>query len=182
MKDKFLKILTENVHREGAEKLVNWLENSDFFVAPASTKYHGSYTGGLCEHSINVYERLLGIVPADTYSDETLAIVSLLHDVCKANYYVTDYRNAKNDRGMWEKVPYYKVDEKFAYGHSEKSVYIINEFMRLNKTEAQAIRGHMGFTDASGIGLIGDIFEQCPLAIYLHTADLWATYIDEKRG
>lgn len=179
--EELIQVLTTSVKREGLNNLIDWLVKSDFFSAPASTKYHNSFEGGLCQHSLNVYKRLKELVPKNDYSDETIAIVSLLHDVCKVNFYAVDYRNVKNERGVWERAPYYKIDEMFCYGHSEKSVYIINKFINLTNQEAQAIRGHMGFTDASGVALIGDIFKQCPLALYLHTADLWATYIDEKR-
>ena len=81
-----------------------------------------------------------------TADDETIALISLLHDICKVNFYKTDYRNAKNDQGVWEKVPYYTIDDTLPYGHGEKSVYIITGFMRLTREEAFAIRFHMGFS------------------------------------
>ena len=109
MKEEFLKIL-RTVNREGLEDFIRFLESTDFFTAPASTRFHGDYAGGLVEHSMKVYEILVEKVKNSSkkieVSDDTLKIVALLHDVCKANFYKVDYRNAKNALGVWEKVPY----------------------------------------------------------------------------
>lgn len=178
MKDEFIKIYTDNIHREGADKLLKWLETTDFFTAPASTKYHGAHEGGLCEHSVNVYNRFVCDNP------ESRAICGLLHDICKANFYKTSTRNVKNEQtGAWEKQPFYQVDDQLPYGHGEKSIYIISGFMRLTREEAMAIRWHMGgFDDAvkGGSYAISGAFDKFPLALMLHVADLEATYIDEK--
>ena len=143
LKDKFISIYNEHITRPGSERLLDWLlsENSDFFVAPASTKYHGAYEGGLCEHSINVYECLKDYCERERvkdgygldFSDESIAIVALLHDLCKVNLYRISYRNAKNEDGVWEKVPYFEFYDRLPYGHGEKSVYIISGFMRLTR-------------------------------------------------
>lgn len=145
MKDEFLKIYTDNIHREGADKLLDWLKSSDFFTAPASAKYHSSHEGGLCEHSINVYRRLSSVItsskaeiinPKGIPVSETIAICGLLHDVCKVNFYTVSTRNVKNEEtGVWEKKPYYAVDDQLPYGHGEKSVYIISGFMKLSREE-----------------------------------------------
>ena len=193
MKPEFIKIYTENIHRSGADKLLAWLESTDFFTAPASTKYHGAHEGGLCEHSINVYEQLRVICDFESASPcsypepaiETMAICGLLHDVCKANFYKTSTRNVKNEEtGQWEKQPYYSVEDQLPYGHGEKSVYIISGFMRLTREEAMAIRWHMGgFDDAvkGGSYAISGAFDKFPLAVMLHCADLTATYLDEGK-
>lgn len=182
MKDKFLELFS-NIKRQGADKLLDWILKSDFFTAPASTKYHGSYEGGLCEHSINVYKQLTKLADGKGYSQETLLIVALLHDLCKVDFYTTDFRNVKNSQGMWERVPYYTVDDKLPYGHGEKSVYIISGFLKLTREEAMAIRWHMGGFDASAsTGTMSTAFEMFPLAVLLHVADMLATYLDEKRG
>lgn len=137
LKDKFLELYNSNIKRAGADKLLDYLlsDKSDFFTAPSSTRFHGSHEGGLVEHSINVYNCLKDYLSPKrynmNYSDETIALVSLLHDLCKINFYEVDYRNAKNDKGVWEKVPYYKINDTLPYGHGEKSVYIISGFMRL---------------------------------------------------
>ena len=106
MKEEFLKIL-RTVNREGMEDFIKFLESTDFFTAPASTRFHGNYAGGLVEHSMKVYEILVEKVKNSSkkieVSDDTLKIVALLHDVCKANFYKIDYRNAKNALGVWEK-------------------------------------------------------------------------------
>lgn len=193
-KDEFIRIYKENITRPGSEKLLNYLlsEQSDFFTAPSSTRYHGSYEGGLVEHSINVYECLKDYLSRPRtaelygmeYSDETVALVSLLHDVCKMNFYTVDYRNAKNAQGVWEKVPYYTINDTLPYGHGEKSVYIVSGFMRLTREEAFAIRYHMGFSGIEDRNSIGKAFEMFPLAFALSTADMEATYFLEsnKKG
>ena len=190
MKETFEKIYTENIKREGADKLLEYIRKSDFYTAPASSKYHGNYEGGLLEHSINVYNRLIKILKdeygenyTEKYSNETLAIVALLHDLCKVHYYKTEYRNVKNERGEWVKAPYFAVNNTFPFGHGEKSVFMINTFMRLSGEEAMAINWHMGGFDdrvRSNPNSMGESFKIYPLCLFLHIADLTATYVDEK--
>ena len=190
MKDKFIKAYTENITRPGADKLLAWIESSDFFAAPASTRFHLSSPGGLLEHSLHVFERMKAICANEATitpgfnepSMETIAVCGLLHDICKANFYAVEMRNRKNDQGRWEQYPFYVVDDKPPYGHGEKSVYIISGFMRLSREEAMAIRWHMGFADNDFRGggySVGNAFEKFPLAVLLHIADLQATYLDE---
>lgn len=189
MKDEFIKIYKENITRTGSDRFLEYLlsDKSDFFTAPCSTRYHGSYAGGLCEHSINVYnclkdylsrERGKALYRMNGYSDETIALVSLLHDVCKINTYVAGTRNVKQD-GKWITVPTYNFDDKVPYGHGEKSVYIISGFMRLTREEAFAIRYHMGFSGIEDKNTIGKVFEMFPLAFALSVADMEATYFLE---
>lgn len=190
MKDKFIKAYTENITRPGADKLLAWIESSDFFAAPASTRFHLSSPGGLLEHSLHVFERMKAICANEAtitpgFNEppmETIAVCGLLHDICKANFYAVEMRNRKNDQGRWEQYPFYVVDDKLPYGHGEKSVYIISGFMRLSREEAMAIRWHMGFADNDFRGggySVGNAFEKFPLAVLLHIADLQATYLDE---
>lgn len=186
LKEEFISIYKEKINREGADKMLEYLlsSQSDFFTAPASTRFHGSYEGGLVEHSINVYKCLDDYLKRSrtkevynmNFSDSTIATVALLHDVCKINFYKTDYRNAKNEAGVWEKVPYYAIDDQMPYGHGEKSVYIINGFMRLTREEAFAIRYHMGFSGIEDKNTIGKVFEMYPLAFALNVADMEASY------
>lgn len=189
-KDKFLELYNSNIKRAGADKLLDYLlsDKSDFFTAPSSSRFHGAFEGGLVQHSLNVYHCLKDYLSREqtknlygmNYSDETIAVVSLLHDVCKINFYATDFRNIKNARGVWEKVPYYKIDDKLPYGHGEKSVYIISGFMRLSREEAFAIRYHMGFSGIEDKNTIGRAFEMFPLAFALSVADMEAAYFLEK--
>ncbi len=190
LKERFIAIYKENIKREGADKLLDYLlsSKSDFFTAPASTRYHGSYAGGLLEHSLNVYDCLADYLARPrvkelyglTADSETTAVISLLHDICKVNFYKTDYRNAKNEQGVWEKVPYYAIEDQLPYGHGEKSVYIITGFMRLSREEAFAIRFHMGFSGTEDVSLVGRAFEKFPLAYALHAADMEASYFLER--
>lgn len=183
-KEIFLRLLRNAAdQRQGIEDLIAWLCSSDFFTAPASTRFHSSYPGGLCEHSIKVYDRLwqlLQNVPnAPSVNRESLAIVALLHDVCKVNYYGVEMRNRKNDAGQWEKYPFYIVDEKFPFGHGEKSVFLIERYIRLTPEEAVAIRFHMGGFDNGTSNIFGAACEKFPLAFYLHMADMMASHFDE---
>lgn len=195
MKERFLEIYKQNITRPGADKLLAWLESTDFFEAPASTRFHLARPGGLVEHSIHVYERLRELVgferdysdkfmfgDGNTIDDETIAVCGLLHDICKADFYKVEMRNRKNEQGQWEKYPFYVVDDQLPYGHGEKSVYIASGFMKLTREEAMAIRWHMGGFDDSvkgGSYAMGGAFEKFPLALLLHIADLQATYLDE---
>lgn len=188
-KQKFIDIYKTHIKREGADKLLEYLCTSDFFSAPASTRFHGSYPGGLCEHSINVYEclkdimerpRMKEVYGVDYYSDESIAIVSLLHDLCKVDFYVESTRNVK-ENGVWKSVPFYTIEDKLPYGHGEKSVYIVSGFMRLTRDEAFAIRYHMGFADTTpqGINNVSRAFEMFPLAFAVAMADMEASYFLE---
>lgn len=183
--ERFLDIYKSNITREGADELLEWLTGSDFFIAPASTRFHGSYEGGLLEHSLNVYDCLRELAECwPTGCDmETIAISSLLHDVCKVNTYKKGTRNVKVD-GRWTTKEVFEHDEKFPCGHSEKSVIILQNFLRLKSEEIYAIRAHMGGFDTSvkgGDRFIGEIFERCPLAVMLHIADMQATYLIEGK-
>lgn len=178
MKEKMLELL-KSINREGMDKLILFLEKTDFFEAPASTRFHGCYEGGLVEHSIKVYEILSDkIDKSDLEIDSnTIKIVALLHDICKLNYYKVEYRNAKNKNGEWEKVPYYTVDDTIPYGHGEKSVMMLSEFISLTNEEKYAIRWHMGFTEPKELySTIGMAFKKYPLALLLFESDLESTY------
>ncbi|MBQ8341096.1 MAG: HD domain-containing protein [Clostridia bacterium] len=185
-KERFIAIYKEKIHREGADKLLAYLESSDFFTAPASTRYHGAYFGGLLEHSLNVYDCLCDYLARPRvkeqygleFPEETVAIVALLHDLCKVDFYVESTRNVKED-GVWKTVPYYTIDDKLPYGHGEKSVYIASGYMRLTREEAFAIRYHMGFSGEENVNTIGSAFAKFPLAVALFTADMEASYFVE---
>ena len=181
MKEEFIKLLKET-NREGMDKLLDFLEKSDFYTAPASTRFHGSKENGLLEHSMKVYEILKhkvqnSIVPIDI-KEESIRIIALLHDICKTNYYKVDYRNAKNALGVWEKVPYYAVDDTIPYGHGEKSVMMLTEYIKLTNEEKYAIRWHMGYTEPKELyTTIGLAYKKYPIALLTHEADLEATYL-----
>lgn len=189
-RDEFLDIFYDNIDRDGADKLLEWLEKSDFFTAPASTRHHSAYRGGLCQHSINVYKRLVKLLEMEygenwqkKVSPESVAIMGLLHDVCKVETYVEDFRNVKDENGNWIKKPYYKVEDSLPYGHGEKSVYIISAFMKLTREEALAINWHMGEYDQrvqNGSYMIRDVYYRYPVCFLMHLADLTATYLDEE--
>ncbi len=166
-----------------------WLERSDFYTAPASTRFHGNYKGGLLEHSMNVYDTLSGIVsryPEMHITPETVAVTALFHDICKANFYVTSTRNVKDEAtGQWHKEPFYKTDDRLPLGHGEKSVIILQSFIKLTRDEIYAIRWHMGSWDSAAKGgdpSISKAFEICPLAVMTHMADMEATYLIEGQA
>lgn len=187
--EEFIEIFKDKITRPGADALLNYLENkSDFFTAPASARYHCAYEGGLCEHSLNVYHCLVDYLQRERvqelygleYSEESVAIVALLHDVCKVGCYKPSTRNVKDANGTWHSVPTYQFDDPLPYGHGEKSVYIVNGFIRLSREEAMAIRWHMGFSGTEDNRTVGQAFQKYPLAFALATADMEASYFLEE--
>lgn len=179
-KETFKQIVRDKIRRPGIDSLMAWLEGSDFYTAPASSRYHGSYPGGLLEHSLNVYRQFLRVLeafPEVPCSEETAAVLALFHDVCKVNMYVPEKRNRKNDRGEWEQYDAYRIDEKYKFGgHGSKSVFLLQQFIRLTPEEAVAINNHMGAWHNEHCG---ESWTQYPLGFLLHMADGAATYIVE---
>ena len=188
-REEFIELYTQHIRREGSGALLDYLQNkSDFFTAPASAKFHGAYAGGLCEHSVNVYHCLRDYLERDRvrelygleYPEESVALVSLLHDVCKTGCYKPGSRNVKGPDGKWQSVPTFFYEDSLPYGHGEKSVYILSGFLRLTREEAMAIRWHMGFSGDEDKRLVGQALQQYPLAFALSVADMEATYFLEK--
>ena len=189
-REEFLEIFNTVIKRDGAKQLLDYLlsPSCDFFVAPASTKYHLAREGGLLRHSLNVYHALKDYLARERvkneygleYSEESIAIVSLLHDLCKTNFYKIGFRNVKDDNGVWQKVPTYEINDTLPYGHGEKSVYIISGYMKLTREEAFAIRYHMGFSNGDDERNVGKAFEMFPLAVALSFADMEATFFIER--
>ena len=185
LKEEFINTFNQNIKREGSKKLLEWIISTDFFTAPASTKYLCSCEEGLLKHSLNVYKVLI-----EKYYDpkednlESFTIVSLLHDICKVHYYKSSKKNVKNEHtGVWEQVPFYLIEDAFPYGHGEKSVFLIERFMRLKTQEAMAIRWHMGGFDEcvkGGSFSVSLAFDKFPLSVKLHISDLEATFLHEK--
>ena len=182
----------EYIKRPGADKLLAWLEESGFFTAPASTKYHGAYAGGLVEHSNNVYRRLVCMAEEEDkkqgrtypeYTVDTIAVVALLHDVCKADAYKVEKRNQKQKDGSWKEIETYGYTNNFPIGHAEKSIIQIMRHSDLSEEEVLAIRWHMGAFDHSTKSSSYDMnyaFAESRLAVMLHIADMMATYLDER--
>ena len=187
------------VKREGIDKLLEFIKKSDFYTAPASTRFHSCHKGGLVEHSLNVLECLLRKFENPIWAKklneverESAILCALLHDICKSYFYVTEYRNKKvysdngtkidsNGRYDWQSVEAYIVDDKFPYGHGEKSVMMIEEFVKLKPIERYTIRWHMGFTEPKeNWGTLGLALKKYPLILALHEADLEASYLLEE--
>lgn len=193
-KEEFIKLLKENVHRYGVDTLVENLEKEGFFEGPASTKYHGSYTGGLVDHSLNVYYSLLDVMTMiygknwqQRHSLESVTVVSLLHDVCKIGKYKPEIRNVKNpNTGTWEQKECYGYNpNSFEMGHASKSIYTVMKYMELTDEEAQAIYWHMGAFDISQYSTVGSLSESYSkntLALALHLADMISTHVVENEN
>lgn len=171
--------------QQGLERLLKWLEKNGFYTAPASTRFHGCYPGGLAEHSLDVLEYALRMLPlCEPYriDPESVAVAALFHDVCKVNFYRIAKKNQKiKDR--WKEVDTYIVDEKLPFGgHGSKSVYIVSTCMMLKADEATAINCHMGAFDApaNNVNVISQAYERYPLAWLIHVADEAATYIRKR--
>jgi len=177
--------------REGVDKLLEFIRKSDFYTAPASTRFHGAYEGGLLQHSLNVYDCLIFKTEIDStwngfikdVTTSSIIIASLLHDLCKTYYYIIEMRNKKNEKGQWESVPFYTVDDKVPYGHGEKSVMMIEEYIKLLPMERYAIRWHMGAYEPKEVwNTLGEAMKRCPLVLAIHEADMEATYLLEKEN
>lgn len=182
--------LMAKVNRPGVDKLMNYIKTSDFYVAPASTRFHLSVEGGLLQHSLNVYDRLASKLDdksigqelvSSGVSEESIIIVALLHDLCKTNFYSVSMRNVKNENGQWEKVPYFTVDDKIPYGHGEKSAMMVESYIKLSPTERYAIRWHMGYSEPKEYyNTLNTVLQRYPLALALYEADLEASNLMES--
>lgn len=196
--NKFEKMLTQ-FERPGMDNLIKYLRESDFYTAPASTRFHSCHEGGLLEHSLNVADCLLRKFDNPIWSgilnevgQESIIISALLHDICKSNFYVVELKNKKvysdhgkksdsNGRYDWESVPGYTVNDKIPYGHGEKSVMMIEEFMKLKPVERYGIRWHMGYTEPSeNWNTVSLAIKKYPFVLAIHEADLESTYLIEK--
>lgn len=177
------------MERPGKDAMLNFLETSDFFTAPASTKFHGAYPGGLCEHSLNV-ARYVMLLSETVYCAEgkmgmdlnSAVFCALLHDVCKVGLYRETSRRQKEPDGRWQEIRAYEYDKTaLPMGHGEKSVYIIQrEGMRLTDEEALAIRWHMGAYRDKNAGDMDTAFDTSSMALILHLADMLASHMSEK--
>lgn len=191
-KEKF-KFIFGKIKRSGAAELLEWLEHeTDFFTAPTSTKYHGAHPGGLLIHSVNVWKRLHDIVDRDMMNPntpgfcdtaelvETVAILGLLHDVCKVGV----YHKADPFKAVLEnKLDPYTFRDPFPLGHGEKSLFLITRYMALTEEEALAIRWHMGAYDDAvkgGSRSMNEAMELTPWVWRLQEADMCAAWIDER--
>lgn len=187
IKDEFLRAIKDNISRDGIGDLTKWLIDTDFFTAPASTRYHGAHEGGLAEHSMAVYRRLLQFASVydknnaeRTWSQETLAIVALFHDLCKIGCYKVEMRWRKDQYNRWEQYPTYKFSEDFPFGgHGSKSLYLVQNFINLTPEEAVAINCHMGQWDSTTYSNPTAAYEVNHLAWLLHVADEAADFIDK---
>ncbi len=183
LKKEFEKMVAQNIKRDGIEDLMEWIASTDFYTAPASTKYHGAFEGGLVTHSLNVCCQLKKSCTAYELdvSDESMAIVALFHDLCKIGFYKTEMRWRKDANNKWEQYATYRREEDFAYGgHGSKSVYLVMTFMKLTPDEASAIQCHMGQFDATSYSNPSEVYSRNHLAWLLHVADEASTYILES--
>ena len=176
--------LLRSTKREGIEDLIAWIDKSDFKLAPASTKYHNDFRGGLLAHSLNVYYIMYDFINYITYFNipaDSIIIASLLHDICKVYFYKVEMGNSKNEQtGQWEKVPYYTVKDRFPIGHGEKSIIIVQKYIKLTAVEVAMIRNHMGFCRDNEMD-VSNLFSMYPESLLLHFADQLATYIPESK-
>lgn len=190
--EEFITLLRTNItgNFEGLEKLISYLNAKDTKIAPASTKYHGAYAGGLVRHCLNVYNKLTDLLQltygdSQPYTAHTITIVALLHDISKVDFYEIQERNTKDENGNWIKVPYYQVKDikhRLIYGsHGANSVFKVRTFINLSYEEELAILHHMGgFDYTEGVVStqnISEVFTKSPLALLLHQADRQATFM-----
>ena len=180
-KEKFIKLL-QSTNRTGVEKILAYLESTDFFEAPASTQYHENYTGGLCEHSLKVYDIFNQLQKTFNINinESSIIIMSLLHDICKANCYIKEKKNVKIGQN-WTQIDYWKFDDNNPIGHGHKSVILLLQHgLTLNDLEIQSIITHMNGYDKSDLFNASNVFNKEDKTIWLHVADFIATYKDRK--
>lgn len=192
-KQEFINLL-RSTNREGIDKVIDFLEKSDFFYAPASSIHHGNYEGGLLEHSMNVYN-----IAIKLYEDfkeispekmtnipiESVIITSLLHDICKTYFYVPKIKSRKNEDNEWEQYIGYEINDQLPLWHGAKSVILLQMIgLQLTIDEMLAIQWHMGawnngYTESSTKRSMGDAYTRSPLCLIVHCADSMATFILE---
>lgn len=189
------------VQRPGMDKLLEYIQKSDFYKAPASTKYHLAAPGGLLQHSLNVLDSLRGLLSwrsdgvweyraagkvVDTIPDDSVIMMALLHDICKTHFYGTSTRNQKNEAtGKWEKAPFYTVNDMMPLGHGPKSAMIVKQYTTLTSQEMYAIWHHMGMNgNYENDNAVGKSIEMYPAVLALQTADMMASRFmeDEKEN
>lgn len=204
-KEEIINFFEENFNnfmtRKGNELLLEFIQKSDFYTAPASTKFHSSHEGGLLLHSLFVMACLMEKRNSPIWgpvlkkcTDETLFLVSVCHDLCKTYFYAKDFKNQKlyDDNGSqkdakgrynWQTVPIYVVNDKYPLGHGEKSCYFLMKFVELSTEEYAAIRWHMGFSEPRELySAIGNSMDKYPLVLALNEADQEATHIFESEN
>ena len=183
-KEQILSLL-KVVNREGMDDLIQFLQESDYFTAPASAKYHSAHEGGLAEHSLHVFNLLEfnAEIPGAPYiCEQSRIITALLHDLCKVNFYKLEEAWRKDANNRWEKYTRYGYNDQEPLGHGEKSVIIAQQFIPLTPQEVLMIRWHMGFSvNHSDYMTLNNAIKKEPGIILLHTADLEATYLLEDR-
>lgn len=186
------------------EGLKQFLEESDFFIAPAATLFHNNFDGGLCDHTLNVYDslvKLCEITPSveGLFDWTSIAIVSLFHDLSKVNHYTRINKNKKvycpsgrkHDSGgnfdwitvtEWGTKP---LCQNFTYGsHEESSVFMLQNYVALSPLEITAILYHSGCqTDDFGKSKeVSYVFSSNKLASLLHLADTYSAFVIEDSG
>ena len=185
MKTKILDLL-KTVNRPGMDSLIKWLEDSDYFRAPASAEYHLNYEGGLALHSYKVYSVLEGI--AKKYAPETphdsIIICGLLHDLAKVNFYVRELRNKKINN-KWESVEVWGYNDQIPLGHGPKSALLISDHIKLTRDEQYSIVHHMFAFGAEGYEqrkAMNGAIEKSKLLKCLILADMISTFFLEDKN
>lgn len=184
LKNDFIDIVSHKIYRSGIKDLMGWLSYTDFYFCPASTRFHGAEKEGLLRHSLNVYHHayhlrdcFIHYKPVTYISTESLAITALFHDLCKINCYQEQIKFRKNEENEWEKYTAYKFEDKMPIGgHAVKSLFLLQNFMKITQEEAQAIMCHMGAYESTNYTNTATIYTQNPLAWILHVADEADTY------
>lgn len=160
------------------EEFRQYLIDNGFFTAPASTKFHGSYEGGLFDHSFNVAMSLLELTTKLDLTWSRLTsplIVGMFHDLCKIDQYLF---NAETKTYIWS-------NSQKLLGHGDKSVKLLLEHMELTQEEINCIEQHMGaFTNKEEWSRYTTAIQSYPNVLYTHMADMIASHIievDEQR-
>ncbi|EJX09560.1 protein containing Metal-dependent phosphohydrolase, HD region, subdomain protein, partial [gut metagenome] len=190
-KAQFINYCQQYIQREGINALLDYLEKTDFYTAPSSASYHLNVEGGLCRHSLNVFETAIKVYDlivgpqiqagnspfTQEISKESIAIVALFHDVCKTKFYKKTEKWKKDENNRWVSYPGYEIEDEFPFGHGEKSCIILHWFIKLKQDELLAIRWHMGMFEMTEQGSgtrcsYRAAMEKSPLVTLLQVCDL----------
>jgi len=167
----------------GDNPLYRYMLNTSFFSDPASTRFHGASFGGLSKHSMGVLWKSLQLQPILAPDTDIQSLISgcLGHDLCKVGMYKSDFRNVKDEKGVWQRVPCYTIIPKATIGHGAESLYILQGLgVKLTKGWEMAVRWHMGNYDAtvSDGYAMQEAMKQFPEVLLLQTADLYISHLN----
>jgi len=168
MKNKRFDIFKDIMKDAVSDEMLVWLMENGFFTAPASTKHHGNYEGGLFDHSLEVTRKLLSMteeMQLEWQRPESPIIVGMFHDLCKIDQY------------KYIELLGYQHKDCLLSGHGDKSIMLLSQFMTLTEEEILCIRYHMGAYETKDWDSYGKAIEKYETVLWTHSADMFASRV-----